>query len=104
MPIGDLTKLMIFFGRVPETHLISLKSFPFIFFNDHTEAPKLDYSVATKKEDDDTSFKYSLNIKLESNDELEKRYKALEKAVRDLFWKEAKVSIDINGKEVYKSE
>ncbi len=95
---------MVFFGRVPETHLISLKSFPFIFFNDHTEAPRLDYSVATKKEDDYTYFKYSFNIKLESNDQLEKRYRALETAVRDLFWKEAKIQININGKEVYKSE
>lgn len=102
-PQGDLTKLMLFFGRVPETHLESLKSYPWIFFNGLTEA-KLDYSVATKTEDGETVFSYDLFLNLEANDQLDKRYKGLETAIRALFWKEAKVKIKINDKEVYKSE
>lgn len=94
---------MLFFGRIPETHVKSLESYPFIFFNDLKEA-KLDYTVATKNGDGDTVFTYDLSLNLDSNDQLSKRYSALEDAVRKLFWKEAKVKIKINGNEVYKSE
>lgn len=100
---GDLTKLMLFFGRIPETHIKSLESYPFIYFNDLKEA-KLDYSIATKDKNGETIFSYALSLNLESNDHLDKRYKALEMAARSLFWKEAKIKININGQEVYKSE
>lgn len=102
--LGDLTKLMLFFGRVPEVHLKNLKNFAFIYFNGHKESPKLDYSVATKKEDGDTVFSYDLTLNMELNDLMDKRYAALETAVRTLFWKEAKIKVSINGEEVYKSE
>lgn len=100
----DLIKLMLFFGRIPETHLKSIQSYPFIYFNEHKEDPKLDYFIATKKEDGETVFSYDLSLDLEKNDHLEKRYKGLELAIQQLFYKEAKVKIKINGKEVYKSE
>lgn len=101
--IEDLTKLTLFFGKVSEVHLKNLKSFPFIYFNQISEA-KLDYSVATRGEEGDTLFSYDLSLDLAHNDHVDKRYKALESAIRSLFWKEAKVLIKINGKEVYKSE
>jgi hypothetical protein len=101
-PPGDLTKLMLFFGRVPETHIKSLEGYPFMFFNE-VEAAGLNYSVATKN-NEDTIFIYDLLLNPEANDHLDKRYKALESAIRSLFWKEAKVQVQINGKEVYKSE
>ena len=101
-PPGDLTKLMLFFGRIPETHIKSLQSYPFIYFNDLKEA-KLDYVVA-KDKNGETIFSYDLSLNLEPNDHLDKRYKALEVAVRNLFWKEAKIKITINGQEAYKSE
>jgi len=40
----------------------------------------------------------------EENDHLEKRYKALESALRSLFWKELKIKVSINSQEAYKSE
>ena len=94
---------MLFFGRVPEPYIKSIEGYPLIFFNDHTQEPKLEYAVAVK-EGEETYFKYDLNLNLESNNSLDKRYKALKDAVRKLFWKEAKVEIRINGEEVYKSE
>lgn len=102
-PLGDLTKLMLFFGKVSEVHLKNLQSFPFIYFNGLTEA-KLDYSIATTDKNEATTFIYDLSLSLESNDMLDKRYKALESAVRGLFWKEAGIQIKINGEEVYKSD
>jgi hypothetical protein len=78
-----------------------MKSFPWMFFNDISEVG-LEYDIATKKED--ASFvNYSLTLTGE-NDNLDKRYAALESAVRALFWKEVKVKVSINGTEVFKSE
>lgn len=102
-PVGDLTKLMVFFGRVPETHVKALKEYPWIFFNDLLEV-KLDYSIETTDKTKSTKFSYELTLSLEKNDHLDKRYKALESAIRTLFWKEVLVEIKINGQEVYKSE
>lgn len=101
---ADLTKLMLFFGKIPETHIKSIQSYPFIYFNDHLADPKLDYSVATIDKNEPTVFKYDLTLNLETNDFLDMRYKALERAIRDLFWVEAQIEVNINGTEVYRSE
>ena len=100
---SDDTKLMMFFGRVPEHYVKTLEAYPFIYFNDVKEA-KLDYSVETTDKIKPTTFSYDLTTSLESNDFLDKRYKALEFAIRKLFWKEVQIQIKINGNEVYKSE
>lgn len=100
----DLTKLALFFGRIPETHIKALKGYAFIFFNGHTADPKLDYSVETTDKTKPTVFKYEFQLDLEKNDHIDKRYKALERAIRDLFWSDAKVEIKVNGQEVFKSE
>ena len=102
--LQDLTKLVLFSGRLSEVHIKNLQAFPFIYFNAHIDHPKLDYSIETTDKTKPTIFSYSFSFNLESNDQLDKRYKALESAVRSLFWKEVKIEVKINGKEVYKSE
>ena len=99
--LKDMTKLGAFFGRISEVHVKNMQSFPWIFFNDLKEV-KLDYNIATKKEDS-SIVSYDLQIDGE-NDNLSKRYEALESAIRGLFWKEVKIEVKINGQEVYKSE
>lgn len=100
----ELTKLALFLGRIPETHIKSLEAFPFIYFNGVTEV-KLDYSVETSNKAAPTLFSYSLLFSDDaSNNHMHKRYKALEQAVRDLFWKEALIEIKISDVGVYKSE
>lgn len=104
--LGDLTKLMLFFGRVPETHIETLQSYPYIYFNGLHEA-KLDYSIETTDKIKPTIFSYDLLLSpeaLNTNNHMELRYKALESSVRLLFWKEVKLQVKINGQEVYKSE
>lgn len=101
VPLGDLTKLGLFFGRVSEVHIKNLQSFPFIYFNDLKEA-KLDYDIGSTREDK-SLVTYDLIMTTE-NDLLPKRYAALETAVRSVFWKDMPIKILINGKEVYKSE
>jgi len=102
--LQDLTKLVLFSGRLSEIHIKNLQAFPFIFFNDHASDPKLDYDIQTTDKTKPTSFSYDLNLNLATNDHLDKRYKALEDAVRALFWKEVVLEIKINGKGVFKSE
>ena len=91
----------MFLGRVSEVHLVNMKSFPWIFFNDLADF-KLDYDIASTKEGNSV-VSYDLSI-VKENDSLDKRYKALESAIRTLFWKEVKIKISVNGKEEYKSE
>ncbi|HEY5235634.1 MAG TPA: hypothetical protein VIJ14_05610 [Rhabdochlamydiaceae bacterium] len=99
--IQDLTKLVLFSGRISEVHVRNLKSFPWIFFNFVKEC-HLDYGFAKAKEEE-SFVHYRLNIEGD-NDGLPKRYQALESAVRSLFWKEVKVKVSINDQEVFKSE
>lgn len=101
--LEDLTKLVMFTGRVSEVHLENLKRFPFIFFNNIVDA-ELNYSIETTDKAKSSIFSYTLSMPWEFNDNLDKRYKALESAVRSLFWKEVKIELKINDVEVYKSE
>lgn len=99
--IQDLTKMALFSGRLSEVHLENLRRFPFIFFNGLKQA-KLEHDIHTTKEFPST-ISYDLTIEGE-NDQLEKRYSALESAVRSIFWKEMVVKISIDNVEVFKSE
>lgn len=101
--IQDLTKLVMFTGRLSEVHIKNLKAFPWIFFNDLTEV-KIDYSIETTDKSKPTMFSYDLSLNIDTNYHMHKRYEALEFAIRSLFWKEVKIEIKINGQEMYKSE
>jgi hypothetical protein len=97
----DLTNMVLFTGQLSDIHIKNMKSFPFIFFHDVLQA-KLDYSIGTKK-NESSLVSYDLTLNKE-NDNLDKRYKALESAIHQLFWKEVKIQVKINGNEAYKSE
>jgi hypothetical protein len=89
----------MFSGRISEVHLANLKRFPFMFFNGVIEA-RLEHDISTIKETPST-ISYDLTLPQE-NDNLDKRFSALESAVRSIFWKEIQVKLSINSKE-YKS-
>jgi hypothetical protein len=91
---------MLFFGRLSETHLRNLQSAPFIYFEGVKEV-NLSYDLDSKS----TSWfvRYEFNTDVEQ-DHLKERSEYLEKAIRLLFWKEVSLQLQINGKEVYKSE
>ncbi len=103
IPMEELNRMVLMTGRITKAHEKNLGNFPYIFFNELKEA-KLDYRIGTSSEDSLTLFTYELTINQEANDFMDKRYRALEQAVRDLFWKEAKIVVKINGQETYKSE
>lgn len=87
-------------GRVSEVHVKNMKSFPWMFFNDITEV-QLDYNIGVKREDI-SWISYNI-LTSKDNDQLSKRYSALEAAVRALFWKEMEVRLSLNN-EVFKNE
>ena len=122
----EMAKLSVLSGKLTEVQLKNLKMFPLVFFNGVTSAlldynlevgqPEVDYKIyKNKKNEPDIRYEMkkekprsfvSYRLSLEenaSNDHLEKRFAALEKAVRDIFWKEVKVKVFINSNLAYES-
>lgn len=98
--------------------------FPFVFFNGLKEA-QIDYDFSNNQtietEEDikklEITYKfnkvdtrhfcvsYSLTLdQSETNPHIEKRYAALENAVRTLFWTETRIRVTINGKLEFESK
>lgn len=98
--IKDLTKLTLFFGRLSSVHIENLKAFPFIFFNGVKQV-NLKHDIDTAN-GASSSITYDLILDGE-NDQLQKRFLALENAVCNIFWKELMVKLSINGQE-FKNE
>jgi hypothetical protein len=79
-----------------------MKRFPFIVFNG-LKTVSMDYVIGTSKENE-SLIKYTLSLDLEQNDQLDKRFKALESYLRNLFWKEVKLEVVLDGETKFKSE
>ena len=125
--IRDMARLSILENRLNDIQIKNLRMFPLIFFNGVSEAkinydfsvgkPSVDYEIENKTDPDKLSIKYSFDRpelksmveysltmdESQTNDHLENRFLALEKAVRHLFWKEVKVIVLFNDKKVYES-
>lgn len=98
--VRELAKLSILSNRISEVHEKNLKAYPFIFFNGVSEA-SVDYDL---ERDGKYHVSFSLTVKIDgSNPFLEKRLEALDKSVKNLFWKEVSISVNLNGKKVFDS-
>ena len=98
--IKDLNKLILLSDKISEVHIKNLKSFPYYFFNGLQEA-EVPYNISIK--DKNSSFVHYYLTLSEENDNLNKRFEALQGAVKALFWKEVEVKLYLNDKE-YKNE
>jgi hypothetical protein len=98
----DLKNGMLFTGQLSEVHVENMKRLPFIFFNG-IKSINLAYDIGLKREDK-SIMTYKLDLDKESNNELPKRYAALESALRSLFWKELILEIYIGDELEFKSE
>lgn len=125
--IRDMAKLSILENKLNDIQLKNLRMFPLIFFNGVSEAtinydfsitkPSVDYEIKNAGNAEKMDIKYSFdrpntksmveyNLTIDEsqvNDYLENRFSAIEKAVRNLFWKEVKVIVLFNDKKVYES-
>lgn len=127
--IREMAKLSLASNRISEVQEKNLKMYPLIFFNGVQKA-EIDYdftnnqTVETEEDRKNLEIKYKFN-KLDTkhfrvsyyltaedtltgftahNEHMDKRFKALEDSVRNLFWKETKVEVFINGSKEYESK
>lgn len=114
--VKEMAKLVVYSNKISEFHEKNLKMFPFVFFNG-VKSVLIDYNleriddvsldnlqnITINKPTSKNYVKFTLSIEENLNNLLPKRFAALEKAVRDIFWKNIKVEIVFNDRVVYKS-
>lgn len=115
--IKEMAALAITSNRLSEIHEKNLKFYPFIFFNG-IQNVKIEYdlsyksnveldiknNITIKSPNKKFYINYYLSIDDSSNDNLEKRFAALENAAKSLFWNDLFVSIFINDVKMYESK
>jgi len=99
--VRELAKLSILSDRISDFHKQNMETFPRIYFNGFKEA-SIDYDL---KRGNKNYVNYRIQLKEGSeNPSLEKRLEALDKSIKNLFWKEVSVSVELDGKRVFSSE
>ncbi len=115
--LSEMARLTALSGRISDVQERNLKMFPLVFFNEVLEC-KVDYDLSHKSDviEDELNDKliinaptrnayvaYYLTLDETKNSDLDKRYIALEKSVRTLFWNDVVVEVYFNGQIKYKS-
>ena len=107
--LKEMARLSVLSNRISDIQEKNLKMLPLILFND-VKTVKVVYDLSHNKTMDDVPaiansiVSYHLTVEGEKDkDTLEKRFKALEQGVRNLFWSNVIVEIFFNEKIVYKS-
>jgi len=101
--IEDLNKIAMLTGEISSLHEKSLKTYPYIVFNGVKDfSIKYDISKDYTKENGEGYFTFDIEIEKEQ-DLLDKRCENLTEWVRNLFWREIKIEIYLNGKLEYKN-
>jgi hypothetical protein len=107
--LKEMARLSVLSGRISETQSKNLQYFPLVFFESVKEV-KIDYDLTPDKSMGDVPthsnslVSYYLTLDESKNDNLEKRYLALEKSVRTLFWTDIVVEVYFNDQIKYKSK
>jgi hypothetical protein len=115
--LSEMARLTALSGRISEVQERNLKMFPLVFFEGVQEC-KVDYDLSHKSDVlEDTSgnlvinaptrnayVAYYLTLDESQNTDLDKRYMALEKSVRTLFWTDLSIEVYFNGNIKYKSK
>lgn len=126
--IRDMARLAILENKLNDIQVKNLRMFPLIFFNGVSKAlldydlsiskPSVEYEITNKEDPDKIGIKYDFDKattnsvveyrltidESQDNSHLENRFLALEKSVRNLFWKEVRVIVFFNEKKVYESK
>jgi hypothetical protein len=107
--LKEMAQLSVFSHRISEIQEKNLKMFPFVFFMG-VKSVSIDYDLGhginedVKEVNHKSQVSYYLNIGDEENTFIEKRFSALEIAVRELFWKDVKIEVYFNGAKKYESK
>lgn len=115
--LSEMARLTTLSGRISDVQIRNLKMFPLVFFDQINEV-KIDYDLSHKSDVlEDTSGNLIVNAPTRNNyvayyltldqskntTDLDKRYVALEKSVRTLFWTDLSVEVYFNNQIKYKS-
>jgi hypothetical protein len=114
--VKGMAALVLSSGRLSEFHEKNLKMYPFIYFYDVKEV-KIEYDLSLrhdaevdnknnltlKKPLQNCIVSYFLKLDEKIQDSVDRRFEALEAAVRSLLWKNLPVEIYFNEKIVFKS-
>lgn len=114
--VKDMAKLVLVSGKLSDVHVKNMQMYPLIFFNAVKEA-KIEYDLSHKADalvdkHNDLTIKtpyrnnvvtYYLSLDEKSQDNLDKRFSALEASIRTLFWNDIAIEVFFNDRIVYKS-
>lgn len=113
-----MAKLVLISGKITEMHEKNMKFYPFIYFFGVKEV-KIDYDLSHQSDAlVDKDFNLTINAPIRNNvvtyhltleddaknDQIQKRFAALEASIRTLFWKDIVIEVFINEKLAYKSK
>lgn len=118
--LNEMAKLTTMSNRISTVQEKNMKMFGLVFFNGvKAEDLQIKYDLSHKADiiEDEINNKLIINTPTRNsyvayyysdidesvNPEIEKRYLALEKSVRTLFWNDVKVEVYFNNKIKYKS-
>ena len=116
--VKDMAKLVLISGKITEMHEKNMKFYPFIYFFGVKEV-KIDYDLSHQSDAlVDKDFNLTINAPIRNNvvtyhltleddaknDQIQKRFAALEASIRTLFWKDIVIEVFINEKLAYKSK
>lgn len=124
--VRDMAKLSVLTDRLSEMQVKNLKMYPFVFF-EGVERAEINYDLhndmaVSEKVAQDKDKNFQLDYKIEApstghlrvsyfltlderlNGMIEKRYSAIEQAVRTLLWKQIRVEVYLNGKLKFESK
>lgn len=101
--IEDMKNITMLTGEISSVHLVNLKKWPHIVFNNITGLEiKYDLTKDRTKETGEGFVEFYVEIENEEIEDFDKRCSFLAMWVRDMFWSEIRVSVFFNGKEKYK--
>lgn len=101
--LQEMRKLTLFSKRLSNWHLKNLNAWPSIAFDKFQKA-EIDYSIGDRS--DECYINYLIRFKGDKPPkDFQKRCKALEKWVKDLFWADMSFAVkSLDGKTLYPEE
>lgn len=106
--LKEMARLTALSGRICDVQIKNLQMFPLVFFEGIKEV-KVDYDLIPNKSmsDDPTNcnslVSYYLDLDETKNGDLDKRFIALEKSVKNMFWNDIKIEVYFNNQIKYKT-
>ena len=116
--VKDMAKLVLVAGKISDVHEKNMKMYPLIYFDGVKEA-RIHYDLSHQADAlVDKENNLTINAPARSNivnydltmypgaknENMDKRFAALEASIRTLFWKDVIVEVIIDGKPAYKSK